>query len=298
MRRAAALQASDPAAANDAWAAVDRTIMDRSPWLAYAQSPARVLRVGAGRERPDQPPVAAAARSALGQLIDPPDTGGSSATSSPSAIGVERAARSPFTTNDDTAATAAKRSPNRSGQRVDHVADGLAGCFGLGGVGRLAQRGEQPHSDHDSSNVSWIDARQAASERRRQAVLGVAEPVAQQQPLRLARGRVQPARVIGREQVVVVPVHDHDGRRRDLADRRPPVTPARPNPRGAARPRRGGPPDRRANRCARRAGGARCGRRRLASPSTRATRSRPRRRPRPGSRRGAAPRCRPATCRP
>jgi len=36
MRRALALQASDPAASNDAWASVDRMITDRSPWLAYA----------------------------------------------------------------------------------------------------------------------------------------------------------------------------------------------------------------------------------------------------------------------
>ena len=36
MGRALALQASDPAAANAAWAHVDRMITDRSPWLAYA----------------------------------------------------------------------------------------------------------------------------------------------------------------------------------------------------------------------------------------------------------------------
>ncbi|MGZ8566251.1 MAG: ABC transporter substrate-binding protein [Actinomycetota bacterium] len=36
MRRALALQVSDPAAANAAWADVDRMITDRSPWLAYA----------------------------------------------------------------------------------------------------------------------------------------------------------------------------------------------------------------------------------------------------------------------
>ena len=36
MRRALALQATDPAAANAAWADVDRMITDRSPWLAYA----------------------------------------------------------------------------------------------------------------------------------------------------------------------------------------------------------------------------------------------------------------------
>ena len=36
MHRALALQASDPAAANAAWADVDRMITDRSPWLAYA----------------------------------------------------------------------------------------------------------------------------------------------------------------------------------------------------------------------------------------------------------------------
>ncbi len=36
MHRALVLQASDPAAANAAWADVDRMITDRSPWLAYA----------------------------------------------------------------------------------------------------------------------------------------------------------------------------------------------------------------------------------------------------------------------
>jgi peptide/nickel transport system substrate-binding protein len=36
MHRALALQATDPAAANSAWADVDRMITDRSPWLAYA----------------------------------------------------------------------------------------------------------------------------------------------------------------------------------------------------------------------------------------------------------------------
>ncbi len=36
MHRALALQASDPAAANTAWADVDQMISDRSPWLAYA----------------------------------------------------------------------------------------------------------------------------------------------------------------------------------------------------------------------------------------------------------------------
>jgi hypothetical protein len=36
MGRALALQASDPAAANAAWADVDRMITDRSPELAYA----------------------------------------------------------------------------------------------------------------------------------------------------------------------------------------------------------------------------------------------------------------------
>ena len=36
MHRALALQASDPAAANAAWAAVDRMVTDRSPFLAYA----------------------------------------------------------------------------------------------------------------------------------------------------------------------------------------------------------------------------------------------------------------------
>ncbi len=36
MHRALVLQASDPAAANAAWADVDRMITDRSPFLAYA----------------------------------------------------------------------------------------------------------------------------------------------------------------------------------------------------------------------------------------------------------------------
>ena len=41
----------------------------------------------------------------------PPLTGGRIATSSPSATGVARDARSPFTTNDDTSTIAANRSP-------------------------------------------------------------------------------------------------------------------------------------------------------------------------------------------
>ena len=86
----------------------------------------------------------------------PPETGGSNATSSPSAIGVERAARSPFTTNDDTAATAAKRSPNRADSASTTSPTVLPEHLGLGGVGGLAQRGEQPHPDHDTSSVSWI----------------------------------------------------------------------------------------------------------------------------------------------
>ena len=114
MRRALALQASDPAAANAAWAHVDRMITDRSPWLAYA-SPQNVYFVS---ERVGNVEINPQWQLLLDQLwvtlIDPPDTGGSSATSSPSAIGVERAARSPLTTNDDTAATAANRSPNRA----------------------------------------------------------------------------------------------------------------------------------------------------------------------------------------
>jgi peptide/nickel transport system substrate-binding protein len=36
MRRATVLQASDPSAANSAWARIDRMISDRSPWLPYA----------------------------------------------------------------------------------------------------------------------------------------------------------------------------------------------------------------------------------------------------------------------
>ena len=90
------------------------------------------------------------------QSLAPPETGGSNATSSPSAIGVERAARSPFTTNDDTAATAANRSPKRADSASTTSPTVLPGRLGLGGVGGLTQRGEQPHPDHDNSSVSWI----------------------------------------------------------------------------------------------------------------------------------------------
>ncbi len=38
------------------------------------------------------------------RMREPPETGGSNATSSPAVSGVERAARSPFTTTDPTAA--------------------------------------------------------------------------------------------------------------------------------------------------------------------------------------------------
>ena len=39
MRRAVVIQGNDPAAANDAWAAVDHEIVDASPWLAYTNPP-------------------------------------------------------------------------------------------------------------------------------------------------------------------------------------------------------------------------------------------------------------------
>ena len=85
---------------------------------------------------------------------EPPETGGSSATSSPWATGVDRPARSPFTTIEPTAATFANRSPITAGQLVDQVSRRAAPGLDLGGAGHLAEGGEQANRDrHRRSSV-------------------------------------------------------------------------------------------------------------------------------------------------
>ncbi len=83
----------------------------------------------------------------------PPLTGGRIATSSPSATTVERLARSPFTTNVETAATFAKRSPYvaPSASRCRRRAPG---CLQGARARELPQDGEQAHVDrHRRSRV-------------------------------------------------------------------------------------------------------------------------------------------------
>ena len=66
--RAQSLQTSDPEAASQPVAKVDRDLTDQAPWVSFANGVVLEVEVGQGRQLPVQPAVGHAARPALGAL--------------------------------------------------------------------------------------------------------------------------------------------------------------------------------------------------------------------------------------
>ena len=155
MRRALVIQRRS-AAANAAWAAVDRTIGGSSPWLAYGY-PTAVYFVS---ERVGNVQIVLQLAPAYSISSGSPDRSARDGREQRHLVsfGDRRGARARVRRSPR---TRTPRPPRRSVLRTGGTARRprrRRSCrgFGLGGVGRLAQRGEQPHSDHDTSNVSWI----------------------------------------------------------------------------------------------------------------------------------------------